>query len=77
MLSGVAGLVVAALMFSTHAGTAEAVLFGLYGAGTTLRTFARSLSNVHARLAAGCGLRTLFMRCCWSRAWWGLSPSAA
>ena len=43
-------LVVAALMFSTHAGTTNAILFGLYGVGSTLRYFARSLSNVHARL---------------------------
>jgi hypothetical protein len=47
---GAAGLVVTALMFSTHADTTEAILLGLYGAGSTLRFFARSLSNVHARL---------------------------
>jgi putative peptidoglycan lipid II flippase len=50
IISGVAGLVVAALMFSTHAGAGEAALFGLYGVGATLRGFARSLSNVHAKL---------------------------
>jgi hypothetical protein len=50
VVSGVAGLVVCALMFSTHAGAAQAVLFGLYGAGATLRAFGRSLANVHARL---------------------------
>ena len=50
VVAGVAGLVVTALMYSTHASAAEAVLFGLYGAGATLRTFARSLSNVHAQL---------------------------
>ncbi|HEY0283522.1 MAG TPA: hypothetical protein VGC27_12965 [Rhizomicrobium sp.] len=49
-VSGVAGLAVAALMFSTHAGVTEAILFGLYGAGATLRAFARSLANIHARL---------------------------
>ena len=50
VVAGVAGRAVAALMFSTHAGAAEAVLFGLYGAGATLRAFARSVSNIHARL---------------------------
>ncbi len=49
-VSGVAGLAVAALMLSTHAGVTEAILFGLYGAGATLRAFARSLANIHARL---------------------------
>jgi hypothetical protein len=50
VVAGAAGLVVTALMFSMHADTAEAVLFGLYGAGSTLRAFARSLFNVHVRL---------------------------
>jgi O-antigen/teichoic acid export membrane protein len=50
VVAGAAGLIVAALMFSTHADTVEAILFGLYGAGATLRAFARSLSNVHAQL---------------------------
>lgn len=49
-IAGAAGIVVTALMYSTHADTSEALLFGLYGAGATLRAFARSLSNVHARL---------------------------
>ncbi|MDE2630133.1 MAG: hypothetical protein KGM97_03990, partial [Alphaproteobacteria bacterium] len=49
-VAGAAGIVVTALMYSTHADTAEALLFGLYGVGATLRAFARSLSNVHARL---------------------------
>jgi hypothetical protein len=55
VVSGIAGLVVAALMYSTHSGTTEAVLFGLYGAGATLRAFARSLANVHARLVRVAG----------------------
>ena len=55
VVAGVAGLIVAALMFSTHAGTAQAALFGLYGAGATLRAFARSLANVHARLVRVAG----------------------
>ena len=55
VVSGVAGLVVSALMFSTHAGVAEAVLFGLYGAGASLRAFGRSLANVHARLVRVAG----------------------
>ena len=50
VIATAAGLVVTALMYSTHADTAPAILFGLYGAGSTLRYFARSLSNVHARL---------------------------
>ncbi|MGA7675393.1 MAG: hypothetical protein WCA78_10165 [Rhizomicrobium sp.] len=50
VVAGAAGLIVTALMFSTHADTTNAILFGLYGAGSTLRAFARSLSNVHARL---------------------------
>jgi O-antigen/teichoic acid export membrane protein len=50
VITGVAGIAVAALMYSTHAGAAQAILFGLYGAGATLRAFARSLANVHARL---------------------------
>ncbi|MDE1938266.1 MAG: hypothetical protein KGI68_04535 [Alphaproteobacteria bacterium] len=50
IISVMAGCIVAVLMFSTHAGAGEAVLFGLYGAGATLRSFARSLSNVRARL---------------------------
>ncbi len=49
-IAGAAGIVVTALMYSTHADTAEALLFGLYGAGATFRAFARSLANVHARL---------------------------
>ena len=55
VVAGVAGLVVAGLMFSTHAGTTQAALFGLYGAGATLRAFARSLANVHARLVRVAG----------------------
>ncbi|MBU6298541.1 MAG: hypothetical protein KGJ79_08820 [Alphaproteobacteria bacterium] len=50
IISAMAGCVVAALMFSTHAGAGIAALFGLYGTGATLRGFARSLSNVRARL---------------------------
>ncbi|MGC9953049.1 MAG: hypothetical protein ABSD21_02070 [Rhizomicrobium sp.] len=50
VIAGAAGLIVTALMYSTHADAAEAILFGLYGAGATLRAFARSLSNIHARL---------------------------
>jgi O-antigen/teichoic acid export membrane protein len=49
-ITAAAGIAVAALMYSSHANTGEAILFGLYGAGATLRAFARSLANVHARL---------------------------
>ena len=50
LVAAVAGLVVAFLMLSTSATPAEAALFGLYGAGATLRSFARSLANVRAQL---------------------------
>jgi len=50
LITAAAGIAVAALMYSTHANLGEAILFGLYGAGATLRAFARSLANVHARL---------------------------
>ena len=48
--SGLAGLVVAVLMYCAHADAATAVAFGLYGMFATLRGFARSLFNIHARL---------------------------
>lgn len=48
----VAGLAVAGLMASAHAGLATTLLFGLYGALQTVRGFARSLSNVHSRIEA-------------------------
>jgi hypothetical protein len=49
-VSLLAGIVVTALMFSTNAGTNTTLLFGLYGAASVLRGFARSLSNVHGRI---------------------------
>ena len=49
-VAGAAGIVVALLMLSTSAHGWETVLFGLYGAGATLRSFARSLANVRAQL---------------------------
>lgn len=51
VVSGAAGLIVAALMLSTSAHTGEAVLFGLYGAGSVLRAFLRSLANVRGDIA--------------------------
>ena len=53
--SGVAGLVVAALMYSAHSDAATAMAFGLYGMFATLRSFARSLFNIHARLVRVAG----------------------
>jgi hypothetical protein len=50
LVSTAAGIVVTALMFLTGAKGATALLFGLYGAAFTLRSFFRSLSNVRARL---------------------------
>ncbi len=49
-VSLIAGIVVTGLMFSTNAGTGTTLLFGLYGAVSVLRGFARSLSNVHGRI---------------------------
>jgi O-antigen/teichoic acid export membrane protein len=45
-----AAVVVAAMMLSTHPGPVTLLLFALYGASYTLRSFARSYANVHGRI---------------------------
>jgi O-antigen/teichoic acid export membrane protein len=50
IVSLIAGFAVAALMFSSGAARDTALLFGLYGAAYTLRSFARSYANVHGRV---------------------------
>jgi hypothetical protein len=50
IVSLLAGIVVTALMATTRAGLVTTLLFGVYGAGQTLRGFARSVSNVHGRI---------------------------
>jgi hypothetical protein len=46
----IAGVVVTALMLSTGAAPVTGLLFGLYGACYTLRSFARSFANVHGNI---------------------------
>jgi len=50
VFSGVSGLVVGALMFSTQAHGGTALVFGVYGAASVLRSFARSLGNIRGQL---------------------------
>lgn len=46
----IAGVVVTGLMVSTGAALVTGLLYGLYGAGYTLRSFARSFANVHGNI---------------------------
>ncbi len=46
----IAGVVVAGMMSSTSPGPLTLVLFALYGASYTLRSFGRSYANVHGRI---------------------------
>ena len=50
VFAGLSGLAVGILMFSAHAQAVAAVMFGIYGAASVLRSFARSLSNVRGQL---------------------------
>ncbi|GAA0554841.1 hypothetical protein FHS83_001792 [Rhizomicrobium palustre] len=55
IVSLLAGIGVTAMMALTGAHFETALLFGLYGAGTTLRCFARSHANVLARIERAAG----------------------
>jgi hypothetical protein len=59
-VSFLAGVIVIALMLATGARFVTAVFFGLYGAGYTLRSFARSYANVLARIERAAGSDILY-----------------
>ncbi len=60
VFSGLAGLVVGALMFSTHAHAGTALVFGLYGGASVLRSFGRSLCNIRGQLIRVAGSDLLY-----------------
>ena len=60
VFSGISGIAVGALMYSTQAHADTAFVFGLYGAASVLRGFARSLGNVRAQLLRVAGSDMLY-----------------
>lgn len=60
VFSGLAGLAVGALMYSTQAHAGTALVFGFYGVASVLRGFARSLGNIRGQLLRVAGSDLLY-----------------